>query len=276
MDYDWRGRMVWYARTDSGVSRSVLRTRFKIDTLLYSLLDPGAKVHIAAARSEGFQVGAYADPHWFGLEGDGHSLEFRQKCDALIANVGLQPGDHFQIDPEGCSPTWLYNTIVGAPGNRGLFASNRTQSPTGTQEDKKGSYTNMPFQNHTVVNFPAVVQGRCHWFYQKYYGDMSPADGDAICLEILRDMRAWAGQNWAEKTHAFYDGVKYTSDQRDGAYFTAERLPNVFTMMAQLHPLEEIREDHAELTKEDLRAYYKKQWINRPSSLKLSPKFNTP
>jgi hypothetical protein len=258
MDYDWRGRGCWIGRTDSGIPRSVLRDRYRMDTLLYSTLDPGAKVHIAAARNEGFQVGVYADPHWYDLAGDGHALDFRKKVDAAVSACGVQADEHVMIDPENCSMSWLWNAVVGAPGNRGLFASSNNEKPMGTQEDKRGHYTNAPFQNHTVVNMPAIVRGRLHWDYQLYYGGMEPADGNGVVLEILRDFRSWAGQNWSEKTHPFYDGARYVDDQRDGWWFTAERLSGVFATSAKLVAAEELKHGLAEWGKIELRDHYRK------------------
>jgi len=257
MFYDWHGRMAWIGRTDSGVSRQRLRERFKIDTFLYSLLDPGAKVHIAACRAEGSQTGGYIDPHWFGLSDDGEALQFRQKTDELVAAVGMKANDHLQIDCELVSPEFLRRTVEGSTGNRGLFGSKNTQKPTGTQADKRGSYTNMPFQNHTVVDFPVIARYGLHWFPQLYYGDMSPADASAVILEILRDMRAWAGANYAEQVHPFHDGLKYTTDQRDAAWFTAERLPGIFGFAAEQPVFAATLDLQKSLTRTTLREYYK-------------------
>lgn len=251
MFYDWRGKMVWIGRTDSGISRQKLRERFKIDTFLYSMLDPGAKEHMAACRSEGSQTGGYIDPTWFGLGDDGEALAFRKKTDELVVTCGMKANDHLQIDCEIVSLEHLRRTVEGAPGNRGLFGSNNTLNPVGTQADKKPSYTNMPFQNHTVVALDVIVKYGLHWFPQLYYGNMARADAAAVILEILRDMRAWAGVNYAELVHPFHDGMAWTSDQRDAAWFTAERLPNIFTLMGIT------TETFVPMDKKELRAYYK-------------------
>jgi len=255
MFYEWRGKMVWIGQTSSGISRTKLRQQQKIDTILYSILDPGAKEHIAAARAEGFSTGVYSDPHWFDMAKDGFALKYRQKIDELVAAVGLKSGDHLQTDAELVSLAYLHNLFIGSPGNRGLFASSNSEKPIGTQADKKPSYTNMPFQNHTVVDFTAIAQVGAHWFYQLYYGAMEPADGNGIVLEILRDMAAWAGKNWAEYTHPFYDAAHAPSDARDGAFFTAERFPTIFTAKQ----LKSVRKKAAaaSLTKDQLREHYR-------------------
>jgi hypothetical protein len=121
----------------------------------------------------------------------------------------------------------------------------------------------MPFQNHTVVDFQALYDAGAHWYAQLYYGDMAPADESAVLLEIIRDFRAWAldgnGEqdpglpvNAAELVHPFYDGLKIAADQRDGSYFTAERIPGVFTVSSLRHPsIAEV------FTKTSLRAHYR-------------------
>ena len=241
--------MVWIGRTDNGISRQKLRERFKIDTILYSLLDPGAPVHIKAARDEGVQTGGYYDPSWFGTP---RALDMRKKVDELVIKCGLKAGDHLQTDAELVPIEYLQRLIEGSAGNRGLFGSNNAAQPQGTQADKKPSYTNMPFQNHTVVDFSVLAKYGIHWFYQLYYGAMDPADGNAVCLEILRDFRAWAGVNWAEFVHPFYDGARYMPDQRDGAWFTAERLPNIFA--AAVRDLAE--HEFKAYGRQELRDYY--------------------
>jgi hypothetical protein len=252
-------RVTWIGRTDSGVVRQRLYDR-DIGTLLLSPLDPGRKAWDAAIRKEGAHTGRYIDPHWYGLAADGKALAFRQVCDAACTE--LVAGEMLMLDLEFVSPEYLRRLLFGSTGNRGLVGSNNPQQPTGTQAGRPLAYTNMPFQNHTVVDFVAIWNAGLHWYPQLYYGDMSPADVGAVLLEIERDMRAWVvGEegwpvNFSERLHPFYDGKLYATDQRDGAWFTAERIPGVFSPTAWMGRLLQAR--RAPVTGDSLRAYYTK------------------
>jgi hypothetical protein len=236
--------LTWIGRTDSGVVRQRLYDR-DIGTLLLSPLDPGRKPWLTAIRKEGASTGFYIDPHWFGLAADGKALAFRTLCDNFC--IELLPGEMLMLDLELVSKDYVTRLIAGSPGNRGLLGSGRAGMP-GTQADKLVTYTNMPFQNGTVVPSGLLEAYGVGWWPQLYYGDMSPADTAAVCLEIAR----W---NYpASEIHPFYDGKLIASDQRDGGWFTAERIPGVFSPTSWMAAL--LRKDFAPVSKESLRTYY--------------------
>jgi hypothetical protein len=217
-----------------------------IGTLLLSPLDPGRKPWLTAIHQERAATGYYIDPHWYGLAADGQALKFRQKCDEVC--LELQSSDMLMLDLELVSPEYVKRLLEGAPGNRGLLESNNPQFNRGTQVDKQITYTNMPFQNGTVVPIPLLADLAVPWWPQLYYGDMSPADTAAVCLEIAR----WGFP--ASEIHPFYDGKLIATDQRDGGWFTAERIPGVFSATAS--PMFSIRDTSWRFSKASLRAHY--------------------
>ena len=86
------------------------------------------------------------------------------------------------------------------------------------QPARPSSMTVEPFQGG-YVPVKALVAARFHLYPQVYYGDMSPADSAAVVLENVRSGMP------ADSVHPFYDGAAIPRDARDGAIFTAERLP---------------------------------------------------
>lgn len=256
MSFDWRSRLTWIGRTDSGVVRQRLYDR-GISGLGYSPLDPGAKVHMDAVRSEGKQPFLYSDPHWYGLAGDGSALKYRQQLDADCARL-LKPGEMLMVDLEQVSAEYVKRLLNGALGNRGLVGSNNPSSPTGTQAGRPLAYTNEPFKDGTVVPLADIAIAGLHFFPQLYYGDMSPADTGAVVLDLARwiesDISATPkGELPAAIVHPFYDGARIATDQRDGAYFTAERIPGVFSALGSM----QFFAAHAGgFTKKNLRAHY--------------------
>lgn len=243
-------RLTWIGRTDSGVVRQRLYDR-DIKTLLLSPLDPGRKAWDVAIRKEGGQTGRFIDPHWYGLAGDGNALAFRKVCDAACAE--LQSSEMLMVDLEMVSKEYVRRLFEGAAGNRGLVDSSNPAYSDGTQSMRPIGYTNMPFQDGTVVPVDVLVNSVVTWWPQFYYGDMSLADPAAVVLEIAR----WGFA--ASAIRPFYDGKLISPDQRDGGYFTAERIPGVWSaarasasfMLDRGAP----RPDPF-WTKDDLRAHY--------------------
>jgi hypothetical protein len=250
--HDWNAKAVWVAQTNSGYDRQKLYQK-GITTIYYSPLDPGAAAHIAAVRNEGRMPGLYTDPHWYGLAPDGNTVKYRQQIDADVARL-LHAGEPLMIDLEFVSMSYTTKLFLGSPSGRGLCSSiPYTPNPTPTQPNRPISYTNMPFQNGTVVPIPDLIKAGVHWYPQLYYGSMAPADAAAVCLELPR----WNFP--AVKTHPFYDGALIASDQRDGAYFTAERLPGMFGLSA-------FAKGVRKWTKDDLRDH----WTSVASSATLA------
>jgi len=230
MAFDHMRKGTWVASTSSGYRRDRLYAR-GIDTVYFSPLDPGAPVHIAAVRAEGRIPGIYSDPHWYGLHTDGNALRYRQQLDADIVRL-LRPGEPFFPDLELTSLDYQYRLFCGSPGNRGLCRSQNPNAPTGTQQGRPVRFTDMPFQNHTVVNLQVFAEvPELQWAPQLYYGDMSPASEAAVIQEVQRELDFYAPRPLnanANRVHPFYDAARYTTDQRDGDYFTAERFPGMF------------------------------------------------
>ncbi len=220
-------RAVWITSTGSGVVRQRLYDR-GITHIGYDPRDPGAKLHIDAVRSEGRVPFIFSDPRWYGLEAS--ALKYRQQLDADIARL-LKPGEPYMVDPEQTTLEFQRRLLNGSVGNRGLVGSNNPSYPTGTQADRPLWVTFEPFQNHTVVAISELIEAGAHWFPQTYYGpapwngnqDMTPATEAAVVLEIVREGFP------PERVHPFRDGLHIASDDRDVAYFTAERIPGVFT-----------------------------------------------
>jgi hypothetical protein len=238
-------RAVWIGRTDSGVVRARLYDH-AINYLGYSPLDPGAKVHMDAVRTEKRIPFLYSDPHWYGLAGDGSALKYREKLDADCARL-LQPGEPLMVDLEQVSMEYVRRLVNGAPGNRGLIGSNNPSFLAGTQAGRPLWYTNEPFKDGTVVPIDVLrlVPG-LRWFPQLYYGNMDPADAAAVVLEVAQ----WGFP--ATQVLPFYDGTRIASDQRDGCYFVAERIPGVFSATPTL-AFAALR---GEITKDSLRVHY--------------------
>jgi hypothetical protein len=257
MSFDFRSRLTWIGRTDSGVVRQRLYDR-GIHGVGLSLLDPGAKTWAAAVRKEAPAFPFfYYDPHWDGLAADGSALKARQRIDSLLVGVGALPGELLMLDLELVSAEYERRLLFGSSGNRGLFGSNNPNAPTGTQAGRPFGYTNAPFQNHTVVDMQAIYDAGGHWYSQGYYGDMSPADLSADLLEIVRDMEAVVVAPMfvraGELVHPFYDGLRIANDQRDGCYFTAERIPGVFSALTAAHLSVHVDS----FTKDALRTHYR-------------------
>lgn len=248
--FDWRSRLCWIGRTDSGVVRQRLYDR-NILGIGLSVLDPGAPKWAAAIRNElGFPFW-YSDPHWFGLAGDGSALKYRQQIDADMQRLA-HPTDMLMLDLEQVSAEYVKRLLNGAPGNRGLVGSNNPQQPVGTQQGRPIAYTNEPWKDPSVVPYTDVALAGLHWYAQLYDGAMTAADGAGVTLEILRWMQAEGVGDYANNLHAFYDGARIVPDQRDGAYFTAERIPGVFTAARTM----EASAFRVQLTKDSLRDYY--------------------
>jgi hypothetical protein len=214
-------RATWILSTGNGVVRKRLYER-GINFIGYDPHDPGAAEHMNAVRKEGRTPFFFSDPRWYGLHADGSALKYRQQLDSDCARL-LKAGEPLMVDLEQVSMEYVRRLLNGSAGNRGLVGSNNPSNSTGTQADKQLWYSNEPFQDGTVVPIPELVAAGAHWFPQLYYGPMTPADSAAVVLEIAR----WGFP--ADRIHPFYDGMLIASDQRDGAYFTAERIPGVFT-----------------------------------------------
>jgi hypothetical protein len=241
-------RLTWIGRTDSGVVRQRLYDR-DIGSLGLNPLDPGADVWAKAIRKEGAVPHWWSDPHHYGLAKDGSALAYRKQLDADLSRLAL-PGEMVMPDLELLSKEYVKRLFFGALGNRGLYGSNNDLTTMdGTQFGRQLGYTNMPFQDSSVVPIDVLVAARVKWFPQGYYGDMSPADMASIVLEIIR----WEFP--AVDVHPFYDGKLIASDQRDGGWFTAERIPGVFVAGPQIRSLMGLKQPE-HFTKDSLRAYY--------------------
>jgi hypothetical protein len=127
MSFDFRSRLTWIGRTDSGVVRQRLYDR-GIHGVGLSLLDPGAKTWAAAVRKEAPAFPFfYYDPHWDGLAADGSALKARQRIDSLLVGVGALPGELLMLDLELVSAEYERRLLFGSSGNRGLFGSNNPE-----------------------------------------------------------------------------------------------------------------------------------------------------
>jgi hypothetical protein len=240
-------RSTWIGRTDSGIVRQRLYDR-GITGLGLSLLDPGASTWAKAIRNEPGCPFFYYDPHWDNLAGDGSALKARQRIDALLLAVGAKPAEPLMLDLEQCSKDYVTRLLLGSTSGRGLTSGALYKAnPTASQPGRPIGYTNEPFKDGTVVPVDVLEGAGCHWFPQLYYGDMSPADGAAVALEVAR----WGFP--ADRVHPFYDGARVASDQRDGCYFVAERIPGVFVTSFGTVAEMEARRTY---TKASLRAHY--------------------
>src|SRR3954467_5279824 len=176
-NFNWRSRLAWIGRTDSGIVRQRLYDR-GIYGLGLSLLDPGANTWAKAISTEAAFPFFYSDPHWHGLAGDGSALKYRQLLDSQLKALD-DTGSMLMVDLELVSQEYVKRLLFGAPGNRGLIGSNNPANPVGTQQNRPLAYTNMGFQGNTVPS-RMLIDADVHMYPQTYYGDMAPADVGTI------------------------------------------------------------------------------------------------
>lgn len=167
-------------------------------------LDPRSQNVVSVAadlRNHNVTPGLYYDPHWNpGLT----TLQQAQKISDYVQKGGMiVVGEPVMLDLELLSIPWMTAFVKS-------YRSYLPSRPT--------SVTVAPFQA-PVLPIQAFLAAGFDCYPQLYYGDMSPADGAAVTLELVR-----AGYP-ADRVHPFYDGARLPTDARDGAIFTLERLP---------------------------------------------------
>ena len=195
---DWAKLGVW---VDKGVNVKWAKLdAHNIKTVWFDPTDPGVQGPIADARTKGFQVGIYMDPH---LYDSPTAAGFAALVSADIARLIPGRGNPVMVDLELLPLDWQAAFVTA-------YRALRPQRET--------SVTVAPFQA-PVLAVKAFADAGFHIYPQLYGGEMEPFDGAAVVLELAR-----AGFP-ADRVHPFYDGARLPSDARDGAVFTMERLP---------------------------------------------------
>lgn len=160
---------------------------------------------VSEIRAAGLTPGAYFADSW-SLVGE-TGAQFADWINVILTmklpRGTLMEAPPCMLDIERKDVTWASNCIS-------RYRAHQPARPT--------SYTNAPFQGNYIPH-GALVKYNMNLYVQLYYGDMSPADASAAILEQIR-----LGMP-PDMTHPFYDAAHYGSDQRDGCYFTLERMP---------------------------------------------------
>jgi hypothetical protein len=196
---DWNARSAWIYQNDPPDYPKLIR--YGVSVVYVDPRSGNAKGVIDEMRGHGIVPGIYFDPHW------NESLTPKQQAKVISDYVQIAKlirlGEPVMLDIELLPIPWVEEFVKS-------YRSYLPSRPT--------AVTVASFQA-PVIPISAFLSAGFEIYVQLYYGDMSPADGSASCLELVR-----AGYP-PSKVHPFYDGKRFPSDARDGAIFTMERLP---------------------------------------------------
>lgn len=199
---DFMTKAAWvYANEQPDVAKA---QRYGINVIY---IDPRSGNHvaeIAAFRGAGILVGAYFASSWFGTTGTAFADQASKILNTVLPKGTLPEAPPCMLDLEECPVQWVTDCLV-------RYRQHQPNRPT--------SLTDEPFQGG-VLPWDEIRNAGLHYYPQLYHGDMSPADGPAVVLEAAR----YLGD--PNRVHPFYAGERWGSDQRDGCYFTLERLPS--------------------------------------------------
>lgn len=160
---------------------------------------------ITAIRAAGITPGLYfADSWWPSMAGP----VFADRVSAMLNQFlpkkpGMVEAPPCMLDIEASTVAWQAMMLT-------RYRQHQPLRPT--------SYTDGAFMGG-VTNWGALKLANMDYYAQVYYGDMRSADAAAVVLESCR----YLGE--PNRVHPFYAGEHYGADQRDGAYFTLERMP---------------------------------------------------
>lgn len=196
---DWNARAAWLYQNDPPDYAKI--AAHGVGVVYVDPRSGNAKAVVDDVRAHGLTPGIYYDPHWTG--GITAKEQAQVVSDYVQKAKLIRTGEPVMLDIELLSIPWVTEFVKA-------YRSYLPSRPT--------AVTVAPFQT-PVLPIGAFIGAGFHCYVQTYYGDMSPADGIAAVLELVR-----AGYP-AYKVHPFYAGERLPADARDGAVFTMERLP---------------------------------------------------
>lgn len=189
-----------YKETDPEVEKAA---KYGIKTVYVDPRSANAPQVVSKLRAAGITAGAYFARDW---QPTMTAIELAawisQRLNALLPKTAA-----------GAPPVMLDMEV----GGNTKFAADLILAYRAHQPARPTAYTNAPFQGG-YVPYVALQQRGMPFFVQLYYGGMQPADAAAAILEASRNMNP-------RDVFPFYDGAHPTADQREGCYFTLERMP---------------------------------------------------
>lgn len=196
----WDGRSAFLYL--NGVADLSKIERYRLDTILIDLRSENAAAVITLLRSRGIRPGAYFANSWY-----------PQASPSLFASWCSTQLNAFLPRTNGDAPP----VMLDLETHDVIWAVACIQAYRRYQPRRPTAYTNEPFQGPLVPVDALRVANMPH-FPQLYYGDMRQADPAAVMREAITYYSA-------AKVHPLYDGERFAEDQRDGCYFTLERMP---------------------------------------------------
>lgn len=199
---NWSGKAAWIYE-DATPDLVAKAQRYGLKVVYLDVRRTGHAASIAALRNAGIVAGAYFASSWFATSAVAFADEVNVILNGALPKGTAAEAPPCMLDLEECPVQWVNDCLV-------RYREHQPKRPT--------ALTDEPFQGG-VLPWPEIRAAGMHYYPQLYHGDMSPADGAAVVLEACR----YLGD--PNKVHPFYDGEHWGSDQRDGCYFTLERMP---------------------------------------------------
>ena len=200
--FDFNARAAWIyintVMTDDLVAKA---RKYGIKVIYIDVRRTDAKNVISFLTARGFIVGAYFASSWTEAGGAAFADYISAELNALMPRTsGVHP---CMLDFEEKPIAWVDAALV-------RYRQHQPGRPT--------SLTDEPFQGG-VLDWNQIKTAGMPYYPQVYHGDMSLADAAAVVLEAAR----YYGD--PKMVHPFYSGEHFGTDQRDGCYFTLERMP---------------------------------------------------
>jgi hypothetical protein len=197
---NWNAKSAWiYEETMPDIAKA---RKYGIEVIYVDLRSSNAKSVIERVQGAGLIAGAYFAPDWMpSVSANGFADWVSQQLNTLLPKKLEAPPCMLDLEV----PTQFAVDVITR------YRSHQPNRPT--------SYTNAPFQGN-LVPISTIAKWGLHMYVQLYYGGMQAADASAALMEQVR-----RGGMLSQAIHPFYDGAAYAKDQRDGCYFTLERLP---------------------------------------------------